>query len=85
MGARVDYSVQFVVGLGTVPEEVRQEIRRTMGQIAEAVDTVPQASPFWTSMKDSVLQIDVKGWRVVYAVDAAQKQIRVVEVERLRR
>ena len=85
MGSRVDYSVRFAIDLGTVPDDVRQEIRRTMGQIAEAVKTVPQASPFWSSMKDSVLQIDVMRWRVVYAVDPAHKEIRVVELERLKR
>ena len=85
MGARVKYSVRFAVNLGTVPDGVRQEIRRTMEQIAEAMDTVPQASAFWSSLKDSVLQIDVKDWRVVYAVDAAEKEIRVTELERIRR
>jgi hypothetical protein len=85
MGTRVNYSVRFAVDLGTVPDGVRQEIRRTMEQIAEAVATVPQASPFWISLKDSLLQIDVKDWRVVYAVDAAKKEIPVTELERLRR
>jgi len=85
MGTRVNYSVRLEVNLGTVPDGVRQEIRRTMEQIAEAVDTVPPASPFWSSLKNSVLQIDVKDWRVVYVVDAAKKEIRVTELERIRR
>ena len=31
-------------------------------------------------MKDSLLQIDVAGWRVVYRVELRQREIRVVEV-----
>jgi hypothetical protein len=51
-----------------------------MDEIAEALGTVPSASPFWTSMKDSLLQIEVKRWRVVYRVDQGLQDIQVVEV-----
>jgi len=51
-----------------------------MDEIAEAVTTIPAINPFWSSMKDSLLQIDVAGWRVVYRVELRQREIRVVEV-----
>jgi len=54
-----------------------------MQQISEAVTTVPTASPFWSSMKQSLLQIDVEGWRVVYGIDVAGQQIDVVELHQL--
>jgi mRNA-degrading endonuclease RelE of RelBE toxin-antitoxin system len=78
--SRVDYSVRFEVDLETIPEGARQEIRRTMQQVADAVSTIPLSSPFWSSMKHSLLQLDVKGYRVVYRVDPAAREIRVVEV-----
>ena len=78
------YSVQFAVDLEAVPDDVRVEIHRTMAQIADAVSTVSEASPFFGSMEDSVLQIDVKGWRLVYAVDRARRQLRVIELQRAR-
>jgi hypothetical protein len=56
-----------------------------MEQVADAVSTVPQASAFWISMKDSLLQVDVSGWRAVYRIDPAQREIRVVELQRVRR
>ncbi len=56
-----------------------------MQEIAEAVTTIPAASPFWISMKLSLLQIDVEGWRVVYAIDAARKEIHVVELHPVRK
>jgi len=74
------YSVHFRVDLAKVPGVVRVEIEKTMGQIAEALDTVPASSPFWTSMKDSLLQIEVKRWRVVYRVDQGNQDIQVVEL-----
>jgi mRNA-degrading endonuclease RelE of RelBE toxin-antitoxin system len=76
----VDYTVRFEVDLETVPEEARQEIRRTMQQVADAVGTIPPSSPFWSSMKHSVLQLDVKGYRVVYRVDPTALEIRVIEI-----
>lgn len=79
------YSVRFAVNLSAVPDDVRQDIGRTMEQIAEAVSTVPDASPFWSSMKDSMLQIDVSGWRIGYGVDPVRREIRVIELDEAHR
>ena len=76
----MDYTVRFEVDLETIPLGVRQEIRRTMQQVADAVGTIPPSSPFWSSMRHSVLQLDVKGYRVVYRVDPTALEIRVVEI-----
>ncbi len=84
MDPPVTFSVRFEASLGAVAAEAREEIRKTMDQIAEAVSTVPAASPFWASMGDSVVQIDVQGWRVVYAVDAGRREVRVVELACIR-
>jgi hypothetical protein len=80
----VTYAIQFAVDLDAVSDDVRAEIHRTMAQIAEAVTTLPEASPFFASMGDSVLQIDVKGFRLVYAVDPARREVRVIELQRIR-
>jgi hypothetical protein len=85
MGRRVTYSVHFEVNLGATPDESRQEIRRTVQQIAEVVSTIPGSSPFWSSMKDSLLQVDVQGWRLVYRILPDRREIRVIEMEALRR
>ena len=76
----MDYTVRFEVDLETIPEGARQEIRRTMQQVADAVGTIPSSSPFWSSMRHSMLQLDVKGYRVVYRVDPTANEIRVIEI-----
>jgi hypothetical protein len=76
----VTYSVHFRVDLAKVPGVVRVEVQKTMEQIAEALGTVPASSPFWASMRDSLLQIEVKRWRVVYRVDQTHEDIQVVEL-----
>jgi hypothetical protein len=81
---RVAYAVRFGVRLEGLPDDVRAEVVRTVDQIADAVTTIPPASPFWSSMKDSLLQIDVRGHRVVYRIDAARHQITVVELSKVR-
>jgi hypothetical protein len=80
MDRRVTYSVHFRVDLAKVPAATRGEIQKTMDQIAEALGTVPASSPFWTSMKDSLMQIEVKRWRVVYRVDQDHQDLQVVEL-----
>ena len=80
----VSYSVQFTIALETFADGERRQIEQTMQQIAEVVDTVPKASPFWASMRNSVLQIDVAGYRLGYRIDRTASQIRVIEVTRVR-
>ena len=77
------YSVQFDVDIKGLSEGERRQIDQTMQQIAEVVSTVPKASPFWVSMKHSVLQIDVAGWRLGYRIEQRTGLVRVIEVSRL--
>jgi len=79
----VTYSVHFRIDLDAIPDGA-EEIRRTMEQIADVLNTVPASSPFWISMRDSLLQIDVKGWRVVYRIDRGPHEIVVVEIAPIR-
>jgi len=83
-GRGVAFSVHFRVDLDAVPEPAREEIRRTVDAIAEALETVPPSSPFWRSTRDSVLQIDVLNFRVVYRVDERHHDLLVVELEKKR-
>jgi hypothetical protein len=80
----VAYSVKYFVDLAPLPETARLDVQRTMEQIADAVSTVPEANPFWASMDDSVLQIDVCGYRVSYRILPRVTEVRVIELELLR-
>lgn len=77
------YSVRYYVDLAPLPEAARLDVERTMEQIADAVSTVPEANPFWASMDDSVLQIDVSGYRVSYRILPRASELRVIELELL--
>ena len=78
----VSYSVIFAIDLDAVPESVRREVERVFLEIADAVETIPHASPFFTSMDDSVLQIDVEGWRPAAIVGAPVGFVGVKEAKR---
>jgi hypothetical protein len=80
----MSYSVHFVIELESLRADERSEVQRTMQEVAEAVGSVPPSSPFWASMNDSLLQIDVKGWRLVYRIDPLRTEIRVVAANRVR-
>jgi hypothetical protein len=79
----VAYSVKYFIDLAPLPEAARLDVQQTMAQIAEAVSTVPEANPFWASMDDSMLQIDISGFRVSYRILPRATEVRVIEVERL--
>ncbi len=78
------YSVIFIVDLGAVPETARGQIGRVFGQVADAVAAIPESSPFFASMDESVLQIDVAGWRLGYRVDRPARELRIIEAAVLR-
>jgi hypothetical protein len=44
------------------------------------VDSLPTSNPFWASSRDSLLMIDVAGYRVVYRLDVPREQVVVVEI-----
>jgi hypothetical protein len=81
----VSYSVHFKIDLAALPAEVRLEVEKTMQQIAEALVTVPPTSPFWSSARDSVLQIDVEGWRMGYRLFPVRREVQVIEASPIRR
>ena len=78
------YSLNYAIDLDSLAEDARLEIQRTMQQIAEVVTSIPLVNPFWTSMRDSLLQIDIGHFRVVYRIDVGRREIRVVELQNRR-
>lgn len=75
----------FSIDLGAVPEDARRRIEEAFQQVAEAVAGIAASSPFFASLGESVMQIDVEGWRLGYNVDPRHRQIRVIEATPLRR
>ena len=76
MRRSVSYQVIFDVLLDPIPAAVDQAFQ----QIAEAIAGIPPASPFFASLDEAVLQIDVEGFRVGYRVDQRSRELRVIEV-----
>jgi hypothetical protein len=79
----VAVSVQLPGDPRAIDEPSRREILHVLEQIAGAVTAVPLASAFWDSMRTSLLQIDVSGYRIVYRFEAAPPWIRVIELQRI--
>lgn len=80
----MSYSVEYKIDMGSLPDDMRRQIEKTMNEIAEAVSTVSASSPFWASARDSVLQIDVEGFRLSYRVFRQRAEIVVIEAQRMR-
>jgi hypothetical protein len=77
------FSIHFLVDPAWLPRAARLEIDRTMQQVADAVSTIAPENAFWGSIRSSVLQIDVAGYRVVYRVLPRSGEVHVVEVQPL--
>jgi len=84
MGRRVNVTaVHFEVTLEAIPDVPRQRSTATprVRSRSPTCEHHSRASPFWSSMKESLLQVDVKGWRLVYRILPDRREIRVIELE----
>jgi hypothetical protein len=79
----VPVRVQLPAHPPAIDDRSREEILHVLEQIASAVESIPAASVFWDSMKTSLLQIDVSGFRIVYRFGTAMPAIRVIELQRI--
>ena len=68
-----------------IQDPPRGEIIQVLEQIADAVTPIPPSSAFWDSMKSSLLQIDISGFRVVYRIESDPRQLRVIELQQIPR
>ena len=62
-------SIEFAPAIQRVPNEVLDETRRKLEEMAEGLKAVPPASVFWRSMRQSRLCIEVDGWYFYYDLE----------------
>jgi len=79
----VSYAIIYAIDLGAIPDRARVEIEKSFRQIAEAVAGISETSPFFSSIDDSILQIDVEGWRLVYNLEPRGRMLKVIEATQL--
>ena len=77
------YVVYFVSDPASLPREIVGEVRATMQQVADSVGTIPLSNPFWASIRSSLLQIDVAGYRVMYRILPRSGELHIVELQPL--
>jgi hypothetical protein len=83
MEIRVAQNVQFPPDARGIDDGSRGEILQVLERIAETVRCVPLDSAFWESMKSSLMQIDVRGYRIVYRIERDPARVRVIEVQEI--
>jgi hypothetical protein len=83
-GHRQTYTVVFAEHMPAVPAATLEELRLSLNEIGVACEAVPPMSPFWTSVAQSNLVLDVGPWRFIYAIDGGAKRITVKGCKALR-
>jgi hypothetical protein len=64
----VSFTVQFTPVAGEMPGEVRAAAHHTLLGIALAIGKIPRTSPFWESIADSLVTVNVLGWNIGYRI-----------------
>ena len=83
-GNKRSYTVVFAEQMREVPAATLHDLRLSLKEIGAACEAVPPTSPFWTSVAQSDLVLDVGPWRFVYAIDGLAKRIAVKGCKPLR-
>jgi hypothetical protein len=83
-GNKRSYTVVLAEQMPQVPAVTLHELRLSLKEIGAACEAVPPASPFWTSVAQSDLVLDVGPWRFVYSIDGLAKRITVKGCKPLR-
>jgi len=63
------YAVVFRDVMVDVPAEVRARLRRSLEEIARAMDGIPPSSEMVASFAKSPMHLDLSGWRFLYKVE----------------
>lgn len=53
-----------------VPADVLALVRSQLGEMGRALGTIEETSPFWSSLRESGMRIDVGGWRFTFRVES---------------
>ena len=72
------FDIHFASTVRNVPDGVRAALIDLLADIARTAETVPAASNFWHSVRESQLRIDFTGWRFGYTIDDRRKRIEVL-------
>ncbi|HYR19345.1 MAG TPA: hypothetical protein VEQ15_07615 [Myxococcales bacterium] len=83
-GHKETYTVVIAEQMPAVPAVMLDELRLSLKEIGAACEAVPATSPFWTSVAQSNLILDVGPWRFLYAIDGVVKRITVKGCKALR-
>jgi len=83
-GHKRAYTVVLAEPMPEVPAVTLRELRLSLKEIGAACEAVPASSPFWTSVAQSDLILDVGSWRFAYSIDGVAKTIAVKGYKRLR-
>ena len=68
-----------------IPAQLREQVGATFKQIGQVASTLPESTALWRSLSDSVLQLELGGYRFWYRVDRRDNIIVVVHIDDLER
>jgi hypothetical protein len=60
--------IEFSPAALAAPEDVREEARTRLKEIAAGLEGIPETSPFWDSVRISRLCLVVRGWSFFYTI-----------------
>ena len=72
-GAR--WTIEYDCGLDHVPTDTRSRLTHRLQEISDSLPAIHAASPFWDSMRQSGLRLEVDGWDFGYRLDEQAERL----------
>ena len=69
MAERQGMQVVMCESTASVPPEILQTVQQHIEEMARALAQVDPQSPFWASLRESGLRVEVLGWKFGFTVE----------------
>ena len=73
------WTISFECDTSRLPQSVLETVRAHLEDMGDAIARIEPSNPFWSSLRESGLRIDVGGWRFYFRVEI--DSITLVEVQ----
>lgn len=75
-----DWTVSLVCDTSRVPDGVLRLVRSQLEEMGRALQLIEPTNPFWTSVRESGMRIDVEGWRFHFRITTGRALLTKVEI-----
>ncbi len=69
------WTIEYDCGIEQVPASTKNQLTDRLQEISRSLPEIHSASPFWESMRQSGLRLEIEGWEFGYRLDEQAERL----------